>query len=446
MRLQKRVKIWNERIRMDNFAQAGTIETVTCPFCGLLCDDLTVQRDSAGNLKVMDKGCARSVTFFERPIATPSPRIQGKPVALQEAIAKAAEILGNSRQPLLAGLGTEVFGMRAVMNLAESNSATLDHMNSNGFMRNIHVLQNSGWFTTTLTEVRNRVDLLLVIGTDISSLFPRFFEREVWNKETMFEQDTSQREIVYLGGRNIDISAGISPDGRQPDVLPCDLDRLPEVVAALRALILGKKLHATEVAGIAVAELEKLSQRLLAAKYSVVAWAAAPLDFPHAELTVQNITELVIALNKTTRSAGLPLGGSDGDISANQVSAWISGYPMRNSYARNYPDYDPYLYAADRQLESGEADSLFWVSSINPERTPPATNVPTVVFGHASMELDKEPEVFIPVGTPGVDHKGIMFRSDNVVSLPLQQLRSHTLPTLSEVLRAIEQTLQTSVQ
>ena len=128
MRLQKRVKIWNERIRMDNFAQAGTIETVTCPFCGLLCDDLTVQRDSAGKLKVMDKGCARSVTFFERPIATPSSRIQGKPVALQEAIAKAAEILGNSRQPLLAGLGTEVFGMRAVMNLAESNKATLDHI------------------------------------------------------------------------------------------------------------------------------------------------------------------------------------------------------------------------------------------------------------------------------------------------------------------------------
>lgn len=426
---------------MDNFAQAGTMDSVTCPFCGLLCDDLTVERDTAGNLKVKDKGCARSVAFFERPIQTPSPRINGKPVALQDAVARAAEILGDAKQPLFAGLGTEVRGMRAVMNLAESANATLDHMNSTGFMRNIHVLQNSGWLTTTLTEVRNRVDLLVVIGTDIVSLFPRFFEREVWNKETMFGQDPGLREIVYLGGRNIGTAPGVAPDGRQPDVLPCDMDRLPDVVAALRAVVSGKKLHATEVAGIEVADLEKLAQRMLAAKYSVVAWAAAPLDFPHAELTVQNITELVIAINKTTRAAGLPLGGSEGDISANQVSAWISGYPMRMSYARNYPEYDPYHLSTERLLTSGETDALFWISSFNPERTPPAADVPTVVFGHAHMQLEKEPDVFIPVGTPGADHKGIMFRSDNVVSLPLQQLRNSTLPTLAEVLNAIEQAL-----
>jgi formylmethanofuran dehydrogenase subunit B len=431
---------------MDNFAQAGTIDSVTCPFCGLLCDDLTVQRDTAGNLKVTDKGCAKAVAFFERPVVTPSPRIQGKPVTLAEAVARAADILGKANQPLFAGLGTEVFGMRAVLDLAESSQATLDHMNSNGFMRNMHVLQNSGWFTTTLTEVRNRVDLLLVIGTDISSVNSRFFEREIWNTETMFGQDTSQREIVFLGGRDINTAPAVSPDGREPEVLPCDLERLPEVVAALRAVIGGKKLHATEVSGIAVADLEKLAQRLLAAKYAVVAWAAGPLTLPYAELTVQNITELVIALNKTTRAAGLPLGGSDGDTSANQVSAWISGYPMRNSYVRNYPNYDPYLYAADRQLESGEADALFWISTFNPERIPPAANVPTVVLGHAHMKLDQEPDVFIPVGTPGIDHKGIAFRIDNVVSLPLQQLRAKALPTLGEVLRAIEQTLQAPVQ
>jgi formylmethanofuran dehydrogenase subunit B len=49
--------------------------------------------------------------------------------------------------------------------------------------------------------------------------------------------------------------------------------------------------------------------------------------------------------------------------------------------------------------------------------------------------------VFIPVGMPGADHKGIMFRTDNVVSLPLQQLRQSALPTLAEVLGAIEQAL-----
>jgi formylmethanofuran dehydrogenase subunit B len=426
---------------MENFALAGAVENVTCPFCGLLCDDLRVERDTDGQLKVTDKGCARSVSLFQRPPGTSSPRIAGKPADLADAVARAAEILGNARLPLIAGLGTEVQGMRAVMSLADKSGATLDHMNSNGFMRNLQVVQNSGWQITTLTEVRNRVDLLVVVGTDIVSVFPRFFERVVWNEQSMFGQDTGKREVVYLGGCDIDASAGIAPDGRKPDVLPCDMERLPDVIAALRALVTGKQLHATEVAGIQVADLEKLAQRLRAASYSVVAWAAAPLNFPHAELTVQNITELVKTLNRTTRSSGLPLGGIEGDMNANQVCTWISGYPMRTSYARSYPEHDPVHFSTERLLESGEADALFWVSSFNPERTPPPADLPTVVFGHPDMKLEKEPDVFIPVGMPGADHKGIMFRTDNVVSLPLFQLRASTLPDLASVLNAIEQAL-----
>jgi formylmethanofuran dehydrogenase subunit B len=426
---------------MNQQSLTGVAENVTCPFCGLLCDDLAIERNGDGKLNVIQNGCQKSVTFFGRAPQTPSARVGGKPVELKDAVARAAEILGKANLPLIAGLGTEVQGMRAVMSLADKAGAVLDHMNSNGFMRNIQVVQNSGWQICTLAEVRNRVDLLVIVGTDIVSVFPRFFEREVWNKDNMFGQDNSKREIVYLGGRDIDTSAGVAPDGRKPDVLPCDLDRLPDVISALRALTSGKKLHATDVAGIAVSDLEKLAERLKAAQYSVVAWAAAPLNFPHAELTVQNITELVKGLNKSTRSNGLPLGGIEGDMNANQVSTWISGYPTRTSYARTYPEHDPYHFSTDRLLSSNEADALLWISSFNPDRTPPQTDLPTVVFGHADMKLEKEPDVFIPVGMPGADHKGIMFRTDNVVSLPLEQLRSSSLPTLSDVLTAIEQAL-----
>ena len=419
----------------------GFPDTVTCPACGLLCDDLVVE-NTDGNIKVQQKGCAKSIAFFERPRQNPSPRIDGKTADLQSAIKKTAEILCNAHQPLIAGLGTEAQGMRAIMSLADRAGATLDHMNSVGNIRNTLVLQNTGWQVCTLTEVRNRVDLLVIVGSDVVSLFPRFFERYVWNEQSMFGQDTAAREVVYLGGRNIDTTAGISPHGIRPEVLPCDLERLPEVMAALHGLVAGKKLLAENIAGIATADLQKLADRLLAAKYSVIAWSAATLDFPHAELTVQNITQLVAKLNNSTRSSGLPLGGSEGDIGANQVSTWISGYPLRSSFMRGYPEYDPYQFATAQQLGSSEADALLWVSTLNPERLPPSSKGPTVVIGHASMVLATEPEVFIPVGTPGIDHKGTMFRSDNVVSLPLAKLRESRLPSLSEVIADIELALK----
>jgi formylmethanofuran dehydrogenase subunit B len=61
------------------------------------------------------------------------------------------------------------------------------------------------------------------------------------------------------------------------------------------------------------------------------------------------------------------------------------------------------------------------------------------VIGHADMQT--KADVFIPIGTPGIDHKGTMFRIDSSVSLPLSQLRSSELPTLREVIAAIEAAL-----
>jgi formylmethanofuran dehydrogenase subunit B len=424
-----------------NHLNASTFEAVTCPACGLLCDDLKIERNANDQLKVTANGCAKSIAFFERTPKESNPTIAGAPVELKVAIEKAAEILRASNQPLFAGLGTEVQGMRSVMSLADKVGATLDHMNAYSSFRNTLVVQNSGWQVTTLTEVRNRVDLLLVIGTDIVSHNPRFFERNIWNKESMFGQDTSSREVVYLGGQNLDTSHGVSPKGNKPTVLPCDLEKIPEVVATLRALILGKTLHATEVAGIKTTDLQVLADKLKAAKYSVAAWVSSDLNFDHAELSIQNITELVIALNAKTRSSGLPLGGSEGDYSVNQTSTWTSGYPMRSRFSRGIPEYDPHHYRAETLLENKEADAMLWVSTFNPEKLPPEVNMPNIVIGHPNMQAQVNADVFIPVGTAGIDHTGTMFRIDSSVSLPLGKLQNSTLPSLNTVIAAIEAAL-----
>src|SRR5690606_9547564 len=116
-------------------------------------------------------------------------------------------------------------------------------------LRNMLALQAGGWITTTLGEVRNRVDLLLVVGSDIEPCFPRFFERYIWNPETLFGQDTAQREIIYLG-QSPSGQAAFGPNGHAPLIIPCKQEKLPEVVAVLRAQVAGRPLQAESVAGI----------------------------------------------------------------------------------------------------------------------------------------------------------------------------------------------------
>ncbi|MDD5037047.1 MAG: formylmethanofuran dehydrogenase subunit B, partial [Methylococcaceae bacterium] len=287
-----------------------------------------------------------------------------------------------------------------------------------------------------------RVDVLVVFGSDIEADFPRFYKRFVWNQETLFGQDTSRREIIYIG-RAPGGEASTAPDGRKAQVLPCAPEHYPEVAATLNALARGASLQAQTVGGIEISDLRAVVERMKSAQYSVITWAAGHLGYANADLTVQQLCQAVVALNKTgaTRSAALPLGGQDGDRTASQVFAWQTGYPTRISYARGYPEYDPYHNATARLLANGEADLLIWVSTINARQTPPKASIPTIVIGRAGMRFEQEPEVYIPVGAPGIDHAGHMYRCDNVVCLPLRKLRDLGLPSGAYVLAAIEQAL-----
>ena len=424
---------------MTENSTATVWHEVASPFCGIASDDLTIEVN--GNIvKVLENGDAVTRPGFETPITDTQPRIKGKEVTLEQAISHIADSLINSKQPLIAGLGTDLNGARAAMALADKSGATVDSFYSPAAFRNILVLQDTGYMTTTLTEVRNRVDVLLVVGTDVESTFPRFFERMVWNKESMFGQEIESREVIYLGKKPSG-DASTSPKGKKAQTIACDNADLPEVVSVLRALLKGKQIQAESVAGVAVSELQALAEKLKAAKYSVVTWSAGQLDFDHAEATIQNVCEMIKEINATTRSNGLPLGGKEGDTTVNAVASWQSGYPMRTTFNRRFPDYDPFLNDGRRILAEGETDVVIWVSSFNTTVTPPQSSANTIVLGRSGMQFETEPEVYIPVGVPGIDHEGRTFRTDSVVSVPLRKLRDSGLPSVFEVLSAVEQAL-----
>ena len=417
------------------------ITEVSSPFCGIGTDDLTIKVDGL-SLKVIENGCAVNTPAFEQPITDTSARVDGKEVSLEIAITKAAELLRDTKLPVIVGCATDVNGMRGLLALADRCGAVVDNMNFTGARNNFLALQDSGWMNTTLAEVKNRCDLLLVVGTDLEAFAPRFFERYVWNKEAMFVEDTSQRSVIYLG-KAPSGQASTSPNGQKAQVLECATDDLPEVLAVLRALVKGSQIRATSVCGLAVADLQMLADQLKAAKYGVVAWAAGALAFAHAELTVQKLSEMIKDINDlNTRCSGLPLAGKEGDQTANQVCGWTTGYPARTRFSRGYPEYDPFLNETSVLLASGEADALVWVQAFNVNAVPPETTLPTIVVGRSGMTFAKEPTVFIPVGTPGIDHAGHAFRMDNVVAIRLKKLRDSGLPSTAEVLNTIEQALQ----
>lgn len=414
-------------------------QNVPCPFCGVLCDDLEIAR-TGQDLKIRKNGCTRSSAGFERPLTDAKPQIDGKDVSFDEAVAAAAGLIRASALPLYGGLATDVEGIRAAMSIADRSGGVVDHALSEAQYRNFRVLQTSGWVMSTLTETRNRADLIVIVSTDVHTLHPRFFDRIVCPEETIFDDPPLKRTVVFLG-KGLDTSGAVGPRIKEVITLPCENAQVAEVLEAVRVMNRGVAISAESIAGISRADVERLAGLCKAASYGVMVWAPPGLNFPHADLTVHAISELVKELNVTTRFAGLSLGGNEGAVSAAAVCGWQSGYPLRVSFASGKPEYNPQNYAIGRMLADGEGDLLVWIASISPDIVPPANKLPTIVLGTPGLKITGTPKIYIPVGTPGIDHAGRMVRCDNVVSLPLRNLKRSNLPRVADVLTAIEAAL-----
>lgn len=408
---------------------AGTADktlsrNVVCPFCGLACDDLTVAVDR-GRVAVREAGCALSRQSFERAVPDSEPRLAGGPAELQLATMKAAEILRGSRLPLFAGLGTDVAGLRATLRLAERTGGIVDHMAADGLFRNLRVLQDSGWMTTTLSEVRNHADFLLIVGPDPTTAFPRFLERCAERRQTLYGDRAEVPTVQRLG-----------PGGQ----FDCPVDRLPEAVSALRCLLSNQRPLRGDAGGIPAARLRTLADGLRTAKYAVVVWMAGAFESSGAELLAHALVELVRGVNQITRCAGLPLTGTDNLVAANQVCGWQTGLPLRTGFAGGAANHDPLLNVTARILDSEEADALIWISAFRPI-PPPTAKIPTIVLSTPEPRFERPPDVFIPVATPGIDHAGDLFRADGVVSLRLTAVRPTERPSVAAVIERIEAVL-----
>jgi formylmethanofuran dehydrogenase subunit B len=269
----------------------------------------------------------------------------------------------------------------------------------------------------------------------------RFFERVIHARETLFTDGPVKRTIVLIG-EGYDTAPIAGPGVGDIISINCKPEAVGDVISALGALNKGSALGAESVAGVPRAQIEHLLALCHAASYGVVVWIPTAFKSANADLTVHQICDLVKDFNVKQRFAGLSLGGSEGSTSVSAVCAWQSGYPLRVSFQSGAPQFDPALYSIPKLLKSGVADCLVWLSGLTPDLKPPQTDVPTIVLATFDMTPDKEPDVFIPVATPGVDTRGQIMRVDGNVVLPLRDLgRQSGLPGAVAVLAAIEAAL-----
>jgi formylmethanofuran dehydrogenase subunit B len=320
--------------------------------------------------------------------------IDGTPAELHIATATAARLLEASRQPLIAGLGTDVAGARAAIALAQRIGAAIDHMNADALLRDLDVLREAGLMLTTPSETGLRADTLLLVGPGVSGASSELPRHLVGASGERGDSRRMERRIFWLcPGRRVSTAGKVTFVG-------LEARDLPVLLAALRARINGR---AAGPSSVPPQVLDEVADALKAARFGVVVWSAAELD----ALTIEMLCGVVADLNATTRFSGLPLAPSDNAIGVLQVCGWMTGFPVRSGFGRSCPDHDPWQYRAARLVDSGEADCVLWISAYREAVPEWSGDPPTIALTRAEAKFRKPPRVHIAVGAPGHDHDGV---------------------------------------
>ena len=96
-----------------------------------------------------------------------TPTINNKTSSLRETISTTEKILKKSGDITIINHGVDMAGVRSMLRLASSYDCTIDHVNSKYLYNNIGLVQRTGYMATSLTEVKNRADVIMIFGNDI---------------------------------------------------------------------------------------------------------------------------------------------------------------------------------------------------------------------------------------------------------------------------------------
>jgi len=399
-----------------------TVYDVICPFCGTLCDDLEV--DIAENKVVEVRNACQIGTkkFYssnpgEHRYKGPMIREKGelKQVSWDEAIDKAADILAKAKRPLLYGFSsTECEAQSKGVELAEILGGVLDNTASVCHGPSLLAKQDVGQPGSTLGEFKNRADLVIFWGSNPVHAHPRHLGRYSEFVRGYFRKDgRNDRFIIVVDPRNThtaqiaDMYVKVNPSEDY------------ELLNAIRAMVRGVELDATEVSGVPMEDIKKIVETMKSCKFGVIFFG---MGLTHSLAHHRNIDAAICLtreLNDQTKFLIIPMRGHYNVAGANQVFAWNTGYAYSIDFSRGYPRYNPGEFSSVEVLLKDQIDATLVVAS-DPASNFPAASVRNL-FKHPLIAVDPHEspttanaDVVLPAAIAGIEAEGTAYRMDNV--------------------------------
>ncbi len=432
----------------------NVITDALCPFCGCLCDDITVVVEDnkiieakhacmLGSAKILGHcrlGGANVETHhtIKEPMTRADKNSNFREVSYDEAINEAAEILARSKRPLLYGWASASCEVhKKGLLLAEELGAIIDNTASVCHGPTGLATHEKGAPSATLGQIKNRADVIVFWGCNPVQAHPRHMGRySTFARGFFSEKGRKGRKIIVVDVRKTD-TAKMADEYVE---IQQGSDYL--VISALRAILSG---HADvvpdSVGGVSKEQLVKVVEMLKTAKFGSIFFGMGLTQSKSRYKNIDNAVSLTFELNSFTKYVIMPMRGHYNVTGFNQVCTWETGFTTAVDFSRGIPYYNPGETAANDVLNRNEVDAAMVIAADAAAHFPANSvrrlaKMPLVQIDPHWSATTEIANVVIPTAICGIEVEGTAYRMDGV-SLRLRKMIEPTHLTDEEVLEKI---------
>ncbi|MBD3197645.1 MAG: formylmethanofuran dehydrogenase subunit B [Candidatus Lokiarchaeota archaeon] len=282
------------------------MEKITCTGCSLLCDDIIVKKDGS-NIEEIIGACLKGVERFEmisskhrvlKPYIRDGDSLEE--IDWDTALNKVVELINKSNNPLLYGFSnTTCEAQLKAIELAREINGFIDSNSTICQGKALNVAKETGFTTSTLTEVINKSDVMILWGFNAVESIPRLLNKILFSRGKFRMTGREIKTIIILDPIKTD---SFNVMGPRDIALLIEPDKDIELIETLKEICCTENaLPSNEVAGLDKDDFKRLQTNLTNSEYISIFVGQGLLKNQEGKNPLKSLFELIDIINERNK-------------------------------------------------------------------------------------------------------------------------------------------------
>ncbi len=398
---------------------------VTCSGCSLLCNDIIVRSDGLYIDEVIG-ACLKGKERFDaltskNRLLSPYVRKNNElaKVTYDKALSSAVELIKNSSKPILYGFST--VSCEAQLNGIKLAKKTNGFIDSNSIIchgRVLNIAKNTGITLTTISEVINKADLLVLWGANVVESIPRLLSKTLFSRGKFRMTGREIKTLIIIDPVK---TASFGVMGVRDLALRIESGKDIELIRAIKENCYSPTgIPPDGVAGIDKDDLKRFILNLTETENGVIFIGQGLFKPQDGDKTINELLELIKMLNikhRKGRISVMLLGGHYNMAGFDHVALSLTGKNHSLQFSENKFLDTPDTIISKLANEDFDCSIIVGtdpVSHLPWKLSKKLLSKPLILIDNKKSATSKVADIIIPSAITGIECRGLAFRLDHI--------------------------------